>query len=388
MIVVFVVDTSPSMAAPSSGGNRGDASARGISRLDVAKMSIEHLARGMDKRIVENNRSFLMASAQAASMMAAGKQQQPDVGRLEGFDEFLLLSTSLQPDVAPPPAYDSGSTSEGSLIGISPQPVEVHSSHSMHSISDAIDSHLSCGAEGRLLVGSVENDRGSHILMHSGLHCPAGIMVPHPPDRTYFERELKRLRPSTIPSADTKSGNKFPEWAGGANGLNTALSHGLGLLSRYRLTRGRSVENFGMGRLPWMEHQMTKFFKAGTPGGDDGNPASKNDSPLQPACLLLLTDGECLSLPPEKGGGDLTLRFGNMPLREFYKERKYCGLRRWVHFSSFEFIHFRFSLRDYKLCTYHFFSFHTSFSMGSTNIYPAYMRYLIATIAQFFESIV
>ena len=71
---------------------------------------------------------------------------------------------------------------------------------------------------------------------------------------------------------------------------------------------------------------MTKFSKAGTPGGDDGNAAGKCDSPLQPACLLLLTDGECLSMPPEKGGGDLTLRFGNMPLREFYKERK-CGLR-------------------------------------------------------------
>ena len=328
MIVVFVVDTSPSMAAPSSDGNGGDASARGISRLDVAKMSIEHLARGMDKRIIENNRSFLMASAQVASMMAVGRhQQQPDVGRLEEFDEFLLLSTSLQPDAAPPPAHDSeGNTSMGSLTSTSPQPIEVPSSHSMHSVSDAMNSHSSCGAEGRLLVGSLEYDRGSHILIHSGLHCPAGIMVPHPPDRADFERELKRLRPSTIASVDAESSDTFPEWAGGANGLNHALSHGLSLLSRHRLTRGRSVENFGMGRLPWMEHQMTKFSKAGTPGGDDGNASGKCDSPLQPACLLLLTDGECLSMPPEKGGGDLTLRFGNMPLREFYKERK-CGLR-------------------------------------------------------------
>ena len=330
MIVVFVVDTSPSMAAPSSGdnGDGGDAAARGISKLDVAKMTIEHLARSMDKRIMENNKSFLMASAQAASMMVVGKQQQQqqqhlDIERLEEFDEFLLLSTSLQPDAAPPPAYDSGSTPHDWLTGTLPQPSDMPATNSMHSVSAAVDSHASCGAEGRLLVGSVEDDRGSHTLIHGGLHCPLGIMVPHPPDRTDFERELKRLRPSTIPMADTESGNKFPDWAGGAKGLNTALSHGMGLLSRYRLTRGRSVENFGMGRLPWMEHQMTKFTKAGTPGGDDGNPASKYDSPLQPACLLLLTDGECLSLPPEKGGGDLTLRFGNMPLREFYKERKY-----------------------------------------------------------------
>jgi integrator complex subunit 6 len=322
MIVVFVVDTSPSMAAPSS-SNGADATARGISRLDVAKMSIEHLARSMDKRIVENNRSFLMASAHAASM-TVGKQrqqQQPlDVGRLEEFDEFLLLSTSLQPDAAPPPA----------------SPADVTSLPSMHSTFAAIDSHASCGADGRLLVGSVEDDRVSPSTIHSGLQSPLGMMVPHYPDRTDFERELKRLRPSTIPSADTKSGNKFPEWAGGANGLNTALSHGLGLLSRYRLTRGRSVENFGMGRLPWMEHQMTKLFKSGAAGGDDGNPGSKFDSPLQPACLVLLTDGECLSLPPEEGGGNLTLRFGNMPLRDFYREREYGQEE--VNHSSFLYV--------------------------------------------------
>lgn len=338
MIVVFVVDTSPSMAAPSS-SNGADATARGISRLDVAKMSIEHLARSMDKRIVENNRSFLMASAHAASM-TVGKQrqqQQPlDVGRLEEFDEFLLLSTSLQPDAAPPPACDSGAKPDAHLAGISPSPADVTSLPSMHSTFAAIDSHASCGADGRLLVGSVEDDRVSPSTIHSGLQSPLGMMVPHYPDRTDFERELKRLRPSTIPSADTKSGNKFPEWAGGANGLNTALSHGLGLLSRYRLTRGRSVENFGMGRLPWMEHQMTKLSKSGAAGGDDGNPGSKFDSPLQPACLVLLTDGECLSLPPEEGGGNLTLRFGNMPLRDFYREREYGQEE--VNHSSFLYV--------------------------------------------------
>jgi hypothetical protein len=91
-----------------------------------------------------------------------------------------------------------------------------------------------------------------------------------------------------------------------------------------------------MGRLPWMEHQMTKLSKSGAAGGDDGNPGSKFDSPLQPACLVLLTDGECLSLPPEEGGGNLTLRFGNMPLRDFYREREYGQEE--VNHSSFLYV--------------------------------------------------
>ena len=334
MIVAFVVDTSPSMGQPSS-SDCNISTARGISRLDVAKMSIEHLARSMDKRIMENNRSYLFASAQAASMTAV-QQQQMDVGRLEEFDDFLLLSTSLQPDLSPPPpTCDSDGKSSFArnthLSVNSPLESGMHSTSppdfAMHSTSREIDAHVSCGAEGRLLVGSVEDDRSSSRIADNSLHSPSGIMMPHPPDRTHFERELKRLRPATIPSVDANSGNsKFPDWAGGANGLNTALSHGLGMLSRYRLTRGRFVENFGKGRLPWIEHQMTRLIKSSTVGGNDSNHSSKYDSPLQPACLVLLTDGECLSLPLATGGGDLTLRFGNMPLREFYQEREYFAV--------------------------------------------------------------
>lgn len=316
MIVVFVVDTSPSMGQPSSSvGNSSPA--RGISRLDVAKMSIEHLARSMDKRIMQNNRSFLFASAQAASMTAA-QQQRIDVGRLEEFDEFLLLSTSLQPDSSsPPPSRDTDGKS--SVAKITHSSVESQPKSGIHSTSRT--THVSCGAEGRLLIGSVEDDRSSLKILDSNSQNPSGITMPHPPDRTHFERELKRLRPTTIPPVDADN-NKFPDWAGGANGLNTALSHGLGMLSRYRLTRGRFVENFGKGRLPWSEHQMTRLIKSTTAGGNNSNHTSKYDSPLQPACLVLLTDGECLILPPAMGGGDLTLRFGNMPLREFYRERE------------------------------------------------------------------
>ena len=290
MIVVFVVDTSPSLAAPSSTSTNHDGSggaAAGLTKLDVAKMSVENLARNMDKRILEHNRSVLLASAKAAST-----KQQVDVGRLEQFDEFLLLSSSLQPDIL---------SSDKNVP-------------SMEAVAEAAEAHASCGAGGRLLVGSVEDDRGSLSMMEG---------IPHPPDRSDFEHELKRLRTATIPPPDPKSGKKkFPEWAGGAHGLNAALSHGLGLLSRYRLTRGRIVEHFGMGRLPWTEHQMAKLSnkqQQGSGAGEDVN-AGKYDSPLQPACLILLTDGECLRLPPDEGGGGLSLRFGNMPLREFYRE--------------------------------------------------------------------
>eukprot|EP00986_Skeletonema_menzelii_P000422 scaffold124_cov153-Skeletonema_menzelii.AAC.11 len=288
MIVVFVIDTSSSMAQPSQSGG-GVTGHSSLSRLDLAKMSVENLTRSMDKRILEHNRSVLMASAQQHQLQQQQQSQQHiDVGRLEQFDEFLLLSSSLQPD------------SNGD--GCSPS-----------STLDSIEAHAGCGAGGRMLVGSIEDDKFS-CISENGHN-----MVPHPPDRHEFEYELKRLKTAKIPE------NKpFPEWAGGAIGLNTALSHGLGLLSRYRLTRGRDVEHFGMGRLPWFHHQMAKISHSNkqqqqqSAGGD--HDSSSIGSPLQPACLILLTDGECLRLPPEKGGGALSLRFGNIPLREFYRE--------------------------------------------------------------------
>ena len=292
MIVVFVIDTSPSMSSPAT--NTG---ITGVSRLDVAKMAVESLSRSLDKRIVDHNRSVLVASAQKM----AGKQIANDcVGRLEQFDEFLLLSTSLQSD-ASAVSRKEGRKRSNSFDG---------KQSSLDSIEVAAEIHASCGAGGRLLFGCVDSERA---LMPIG-SSPGQPTMPHPPNRGDFEKELKRLKAASFNGAS----NSFPDWAGGATGLNTALSHGLGLLSRYRLTRGRIVEHFGMGRLPWFEHQMTAFGK----DKEDHN-ASRNNSPLQPACLILLTDGECLRLPPEKGGGSLRLQFGNMPLREFYKERKY-----------------------------------------------------------------
>jgi len=281
MIVVFVVDTSPSMAQPSQSDGGGVTGHSSISRLDLAKMSVENLSRSMDKRILEHNRSVLMASAQQHQLQQQQSQQHIDVGRLEQFDEFLLLSSSLQPD-------------------------NINGSSSPSSTLDSVEAHAACGAGGRWLVGSIEDDKSSSMSDHGH------TMIPHPPDRHEFEYELKRLKTAKIP--DNKP---FPDWAGGAIGLNAALSHGLGLLSRYRLTRGRDVEHFGMGRLPWFQHQMTT--KVSNKKQQDYD-SSSIVSPLQPACLILLTDGECLRLPPEKGGGGLRLQFGNMPLREFYRE--------------------------------------------------------------------
>lgn len=290
MIVVFVIDTSSSMAQPSQSGG-GITGHSSISRLDLAKMSVENLSRSMDKRILEHNRNVLMASAQQHQLQQQQQSlQHVDVGRLEQFDDFLLLSSSLQPD-----SNGNGSSSPLSTL-------------------DSIEAHAGCGAGGRMLVGSIEDDKSSAMSDHDGHN-----MVPHPPDRHEFEYELKRLKTAKFP--DNKP---FPDWAGGAIGLNTALSHGLGLLSRYRLTRGRDVEHFGMGRLPWFQHQMAKASnnnnKQQQQSAGWDHDSSSTGPPLQPACLILLTDGECLRLPPEKGGGGLSLRFGNIPLREFYRE--------------------------------------------------------------------
>lgn len=118
-----------------------------------------------------------------------------------------------------------------------------------------------------------------------------------------FQRELKGLR--AYSNWNSTSGDPFPDEAGGAGGLNSALSVGLQLLSRYRL-QNSLTENFGMGRLPNNAVQTAS-----------GAPAS---AALQPAVLILVTDGACLRQPASAGGGSLQLQYGSQPLREFYKE--------------------------------------------------------------------
>jgi hypothetical protein len=100
--------------------------------------------------------------------------------------------------------------------------------------------------------------------------------------------------------------------------LNAALSTGLQLLSRHRL-QDRRTENFGQGRLP-SPSILVQNTGGGSGGGGGGVQQAVNA--LQPACLILLTDGDCLRKLPSEGGGSLQLQFGNIPLREFYRERK------------------------------------------------------------------
>ena len=83
MIVVFVVDTSPSMAEPVS-------STQSMSKLDLAKMAVESLSKGLDKRVLDHNREFQQESP-------TSQQSLHNLGL--GYcspDQFLLLSTGRQ----------------------------------------------------------------------------------------------------------------------------------------------------------------------------------------------------------------------------------------------------------------------------------------------------
>lgn len=275
MIVVFVVDTSPSMAHPVSDGSASSqpAASKGMSRLDLAKMAVESLAKGLNKRVMEHNMQLQQESTQMKkSLHNLGLGYCPQ-------DQFLLLSTGRQYTQQP--------------------------------------STAACGAGGRLLVGYGDSDPLAGTDQDQPPPTPQHIQ-----NHGGFERELKRLQ-ATIwqPTSTATAGAQpqrlpFPEEGGGAVGLNAALSSGLQLLSRYRL-KNRSTENFGMGRLP--SPAMLK---------SSGGGAAVNA--LQPACLVLITDGACLRKPPSEGGGSLQLQFGNTPLREFYREpfrwdqRIYC----------------------------------------------------------------
>lgn len=260
MIVVFVIDTSPSMRQPLVEGSSKERSAgSGMSRLDLAKMAVEDVVRGLGKRVTEHNVQL---------------QQQPQLQKslrnlglgFSANDDFLLLSTGRQHMLQPATA--------------------------------------ACGAGGRLLVGY-----GGH--MDQTVDNQSDQPIQHQTNADSFQRELKRLQATvwdpnkTIGNGNLKKTVPFPEDGGGANGLNAALSAGLQLLSRYRLSF-RATENYGMGRLP-------------SPAvlNPSGGPAI---NALQPSCLILITDGACLRAPPPEGGGSLQLQYGNMPLREFYQE--------------------------------------------------------------------
>ena len=309
MIVVFVVDTSPSMGLPvqpkqdpsdAAAGNSNSSSTSSssnntamLSRLDLAKMAVEDLTKGFSRRIQEHN-VFLQQQPPPVqkSMCQIGLGYSPP-------NQYLLLSTSRQHTDQPSTA--ACGAGGRLLVGFGPDNI--------------YNSTLGTGAPGS---GGQDGPMGGDPLHHTaggGDGSGGGHGHGHGPanNTASFQRELKHLKASTWDPNETTSAGKpgssnnksFPDDAGGAGGLNAALSAGLQLLSRYRL-HDRATEHFGMGRLtnPAMI----------TPTGSFATHA------LQPACLVLLTDGACLRKPPAEGGGSLQLQYGTMPLREWYKE--------------------------------------------------------------------
>ena len=319
MIVVFVVDTSPSMGEPlnpnktvattSCSQSNPNMTTSGMSKLDIAKMTVESISKMMQKRIHEHNNK--VQEHQSHSLL---------FGNHNGYsipDQFLLLSTGRQV---------SKSTS------------------------------AVCGAGGRLLVGFGEySETNQHHHHHHHQQQQSSIhhlhLQHHNQKHEAFEKELKLLKAfpwnnnnstekESSGASESNNNYDFPEDGGGSKGLNIALSTGLQLLSRYRL-HNHTTENFGMGRLPSNQNLIPNNIRGsdnfssnnslGTRGRASGSSNNNGKLPpgtmvqagyaLQPACLILLTDGECLKRPRNEGGGSLELQF-NLPLREFYRERK------------------------------------------------------------------
>lgn len=280
MIVVFCVDTSPSMAQPLSSNSS-------ISRLDVAKMVVEETVKSVRKGTAEQQR-LLMNNTNPSLPRTMAQLGQTTTSN----DSFLLLSTSRQ--------YSSAATAH-------------------------------CGAAGRLLVGfskqhtEVSEESSAANVQNSNVGGVQGgsnaQQQQQPPEDLWetFQRELKNLQPAQW---NAESGKPFPDDAGGASGLNVALSAGVQLLAQHRLLQPR-IENFGRGRLPCASISLPAPPVTGP--GNASAPAN-NSSIFQPAVLVLVTDGACLRQLPQAGGGSLQLRSPQGLYREPFRwdQRWYC----------------------------------------------------------------
>jgi len=270
MLVVFVIDTSPSMGTPIGSSS--------TTRLDLGKMAAEDVVKKMRKRVHEHNSNFQQFPLKRQEQLhniGLGYSQK---------DEYLLITTAPQ-----------------------------HGSQT---------STATCGAGGRLLVGfGTDHYAGNAPTTGSGLgNCgnhtmenPLTLSAQQNHGIDSFQTELKCLKSTTWPSSgkqnhnqyqkkqkEGSSSNKFPEAGGGIVGLNAALSAGLQMLSRYRL-KFKTTENFAMGRLP------------------SSVMSGAVNQALQPACLIIITDGACLRSPASEGGGSLKLQPSTL-LRDFYQE--------------------------------------------------------------------
>lgn len=272
--------TFESQSTDSSSSSNKSSSPMGMSRLDLAKMMVEQIVKMMDRRVYDHNLRL---------QTEANSNNPPLKGLCNlGFapkDQFLLLSTACP---------------------------------SNHKESNETFSPFACGAGGRLLVGfatvsSSETTESSSTTakatQNDTIQTNIQQIQHQQKQKIEFDKQLKRLRANPWKSCENNQKLPFPEDGGGAHGLNIALSTGLQLLSRHRL-QNRYTENFGMGRL------LTNFHLAPNTNGT----MQQATCALQPACLILLTDGECLVRPSDEGGGSLQLQFGNIPLKEFYRE--------------------------------------------------------------------
>ena len=344
MIFVFVIDTSPSMGKPAfpspsitantdtgttttSGTATMNMMTNSLSRLDVAKMVVEDFHRQWRKLRQKQIQSllsqppaggsnFLGTLGQVPTTSAATTTTHSSQGPQQLQDQFLLLSTSRQ-----------------------------------HS-----DRTATCAGGGRLLVGYYHPQQQPPGL--DGTPSPLSPPVASVDIATIametFHRELKQLKVATIPNTTTAAANNsssnnnkdasattWNEAWGGAAGLNVALSTGLELISRYRL-QNKHTEHFGMGRLPNNNINMVLPSSNASVTSSSSTSTSSNNvqsvvsqqqpqnsntiiigpasSALQPACLIVLTDGACLRSSEKQGGGSIQLHYGLQPLREFYQE--------------------------------------------------------------------
>lgn len=225
MIVAFVIDTSPSMGEPlQKPGSDPHGPKNGMSRLDLAKMAIESITKMLRNRVQEHNMSVMHQETQISQSISpssssgsgsggGGSNSNSNQGSRSfqnlGFgycpsDHLLLLSTGRQ---------HTGTTQPASAA---------------------------CGAGGRLLVGfghveSSDSDSPDHAHQQQ--------LQTNIQSQEAFDRELKRLKASSVvhvPQPQRSKNNAshtttFSEDSGGAAGLNTALSAGLQLLSRYEM---------------------------------------------------------------------------------------------------------------------------------------------------------
>jgi WW domain len=301
MIVVFVVDTSSSMSTK-LGGSCNNA----LSRLDLAKMAMESISKGLIRRIQEHNHNYHQQSLQHSQQQLLQQQQQQQKGSFTSTpSSFSVLQSMGLGSTCPSDIYlllrTTPSATKSTTITL-----DTASKNSIHPESD-------CGASGRLLVGFGEyssltmdgsdkpatGSTASNSSSGSSNQGGGDYSSNNPNVHMAFERELKQLRVdlSTSTSASPSEVSR--------KNMTEAISAGLALMSRYRFQK-RSTENFGMGRLPSPAMLVPS-------GGALATHA------LQPACMILFTDGECwkdnhVTAPILELSGITT------PLREFYQE--------------------------------------------------------------------